>query len=100
MRDANAWLDRQAPWKKVKDGDEAPRLPKPVRRRLCLEAAYVLATLHAPFIPGTSARVFSYLRSPIPPRPRHALAGGTLQWGSILPAGQEVATDRLLLFPM
>lgn len=87
---ANQYVDQTAPFKLAKDPAQAARLDE-VLYNLC-ETCRVLAVLLAPFLPGTSARLYAQLGLGALPEDF-----GATQWGG-LKAGHTIG-DPAPLFP-
>ncbi|MBD3254382.1 MAG: methionine--tRNA ligase subunit beta [Candidatus Lokiarchaeota archaeon] len=87
-RDGNVYLNDKAPWHLIKeDKDAAGHV-----FNLCAQAAYALAILLAPFIPGTAKKILSFLNV------KKTLK--ELTWDSIneeaLPEGQKIRKPKPL----
>ncbi len=76
---ANQYVDQTAPFKLAKDPAQAQRLDE-VLYNLC-ETCRVLAALLAPFLPGTSARIYAQLGLGAVPENFSAAHWGGLQTG-------------------
>ena len=87
---ANQYVDQTAPFKLAKDAAQSARLDEVLYN--LVESCRVLAVLLHPFIPGTSAKIYSQLNLPGVPD-KLALA----EWGG-LPPGQTIG-EPAALFP-
>jgi methionyl-tRNA synthetase len=76
---ANKYLDQEAPWKLAKDPAQRDRLETCLYE--VLEALRVIASLLAPFLPGTVEQIFHALGEP--PRPK--TLAEAVQWGGLEP---------------